>query len=128
MTDCNLTDIYRGYIACLNRQNWANLGNYVGDSVIRNDQHLGLEGYRKMLQNDFAQIPDLYFDVRMLIAEPPFLASRIVFNCMPRGTFLDLPVNGRRVIFAEHVLYELRDKRIVQVWSVIDKAAIESQL
>ncbi|TIP78909.1 MAG: ester cyclase, partial [Mesorhizobium sp.] len=37
-------------------------------------------------------------------------------------------VSGRRVSFAENVIYEVRDKKIVQVWSVIDKAAIEAQL
>ncbi|WP_336605525.1 ester cyclase [Chromohalobacter canadensis] len=28
--------------------------------------------------------------------------------------------------FAENVFYEFRDEKIVQVWSVIDKAAIEA--
>ena len=49
-------------------------------------------------------------------------------RCAPRGMFLALPVNGRRVIFAENVFYQFRDGRIVEVWSVIDKAAIEAQL
>ena len=37
-------------------------------------------------------------------------------------------MNGRRVSFAENVFTEFRDEKIVQVWSVIDKAAIEAQL
>jgi predicted ester cyclase len=37
-------------------------------------------------------------------------------------------VNGRKVSFSENVFYEFRDERIWNVWSVIDKAAIESQL
>jgi len=32
------------------------------------------------------------------------------------------------VSFTENVFYEFRDERIEKVWSVIDKAAIESQL
>ena len=39
-----------------------------------------------------------------------------------------LPVNGRRVQFTENVFYEFLDGRIETVWSIIDKAAIESQL
>jgi predicted ester cyclase len=39
-----------------------------------------------------------------------------------------LPVNGKRISFTENVFYEFRDQRIEQVWSVIDKATIESQL
>jgi len=39
-----------------------------------------------------------------------------------------VPVNGRRVSFCENVFYAFRDGRIEQVWSVIDKVAIEAQL
>ena len=31
-------------------------------------------------------------------------------------------------VFAENVFYQFRDERIAEVWSVIDKAAIEAQL
>ena len=56
------------------------------------------------------------------------LASRLKFDCTPVGEFLGLDVNGRRVSFCENVFYEVRDRKIWQVWSVIDKAAIEAQL
>ena len=42
--------------------------------------------------------------------------------------FLGLPINGKRVVFAENVFYQFRSERIAEVWSVIDKAAIEAQL
>jgi predicted ester cyclase len=47
---------------------------------------------------------------------------------MPKGRFLGLSLNGKRVSFAENVIYEFRNEKIVQVWSVIDKTAIEAQL
>src|SRR5438105_5024143 len=37
-------------------------------------------------------------------------------------------VNGKRVSFTENVFYEFRSEKIREVWSVIDKAAIEAQL
>jgi predicted ester cyclase len=56
-------------------------------------------------------------------------------RCSARATgvgaesrFLGLDVNGREVSFAENVLYQLHDGKIVQVWPVIDKAAIGAQL
>jgi predicted ester cyclase len=81
-----------------------------------------------MLERDFQEIPDLYFNVQLLIADPPYLASRISFDCTPRGKFLGLDVNGKRVSFSENVFYQFREEKIEQVWSVIDKAAIEAQL
>ena len=40
----------------------------------------------------------------------------------------DLPVNGKRVTFAENAFYEFSAGRIRNVWSVIDKAAIAQQV
>jgi predicted ester cyclase len=128
MTEPNLPSIYRAYIACLNRQDWPNLGQFVDDNVSRNGERLGLSGYREMLVRDFHEIPDLHFDLELLVADPPYVASRLAFDCSPNGKFLGLDVNGKRVSFTENVFYEFRAEKIVQVWSVIDKAAIEAQL
>ena len=128
MTKADLCDIYRSYIACLNRQDWPKLGQFVDDHIRRNGQPLSLSGYRKMLETDFEEIPDLHFDIQLLIADPPYVASRLAFDCAPKGRFLGLNVNGRRVRFAENVFYEFQARRIVEVWSVIDKTAIEAQL
>ncbi|MBB4364589.1 MULTISPECIES: ester cyclase [unclassified Bradyrhizobium] len=123
-----LAGIYRAYIACLNRQDWPALGQFVHDEVAHNARPLGLSGYRAMLEQDFREIPDLQFHIEMLIIDPPRIAARLKFDCTPVGTFLGLAVNGRRVSFCENVFYEFDNDKIRQVWSVIDKTAIEAQL
>jgi predicted ester cyclase len=128
MTETALSDLYRDYIACLNRQDWPNLQTFVQDDVRHNGHPLGLAGYRAMLERDFQEIPDLHFKIELLIAESPYVGSRLSFDCTPKGLFLGLPVNRRRVCFAENVFYQFRSNKIEQVWSVIDKAAIEAQL
>ena len=128
MTKTDLSDIYRAYIACLNKQDWPKLGRFVHDEVIHNSRRLGLSGYLEMLERDFDEIPDLYFNIQMLVSDPPYIASRLAFDCTPKGMFLGLPVDGKRVSFAENVFYKFRKEKIEQVWSVIDKAAIEAQL
>ena len=87
-----------------------------------------ISGYRAMLERDVRAIPDLRFEIQLLVAEPPRIAARLGFDCTPNGDFLGLPVQGRHVRFAENVFYEFRAGKIAQVWSVIDKAAIEAQL
>jgi len=128
MTKDHLAGIYRNYIACLNRQDWPALGQFVHDDVAHNARPLGLSGYRAMLERDFRELPDLHFDIELLISDPPSIAARLKFDCSPVGTFLGLAVNGKRVSFCENVFYEFREDRIWQVWSVVDKAAIEAQL
>jgi predicted ester cyclase len=128
MNKSDLSDIYRSYIACLNKQDWPKLGQFVHDDVSYNGRQIGLSGYRKMLERDFDEIPDLQFNIQLLISEPPYIASQLVFDCSPKGKFLGLDVNGKRVSFAENVFYEFRTEKIEKVWSIIDKAAIEAQL
>lgn len=59
-------EFYRGYLDCLNRQAWPDLGLFVGNEVVHNGRKLGLAGYRDMLIDDFRRIPDLVFQVEML--------------------------------------------------------------
>jgi predicted ester cyclase len=128
VTRAFLAERYRHYIACLNQQDWPSLGQFVHEAVQHNGRHLGLSGYREMLERDFREIPDLSFDVALLLCDPPHVAARLRFDCTPRGTFLGLKLDGRRVAFAENVFYRFHAAKIAEVWSVIDKAAIEAQL
>jgi predicted ester cyclase len=128
LASTSLSDLYRGYIDCLNRRDWEQLGQYVDDEVEHNGRPLELSGYRDMLVKDFEDIPDLRFNVQLLACSPPLVAARLAFKCSPKGKFLGLNVNGRVVSFAENVFYEFKLSKIASVWSVIDKAAIEAQL
>ncbi|MDM9627350.1 ester cyclase [Rhizobium sp. S152] len=128
MSTSTLAEIYRGYIDCLNKQDWPSLGRFVDDNVSYNGQRVGLSGYRDMLVRDFEAIPGLSFTIDFIVADGPRLGSRLLFDCTPKGQLFGFPVNGRRVAFTENVFYEFAEGRIIAVWSVIDKAAIEAQL
>lgn len=123
-----LSDTYRAYIDCLNRQDWPALGQLVDEDAHYNGQRIGLSGYRVMLERDFRSIPDLRFVIERLIADPPHIAARLCFDCTPVGELFGLPVNGRRVAFSENVFYEFKHGKIWNVWSVIDKAAVAAQI
>jgi predicted ester cyclase len=123
-----LSDTYRAYIDCLNRQDWPALSQLVDENVHYNGLRVGLSGYRAMLERDFRSIPDLRFVIDRLITDPPHIAARLCFDCTPVGELFGLQVNGRRVVFTENVFYEFQHARICNVWSVIDKAAVQAQI
>lgn len=123
-----LLNIYRNYLECLNSKAWDELKNFVSDRVLYNKQEIGLTGYRSMLEQNYRDIPDLYFKSELLVVDASFVACRLTFNCSPIGIFMNLPIHGRKVQFAENVFYEFCDNKIKEVWSVIDKASIEKQL
>jgi predicted ester cyclase len=128
MSNADLSRIYRDYIDCLNRQDWKDLHKFVDHEVHYNGQAIGLSGYCDLLVNDFRQIPDLYFDIQLIVSDESHIASRLEFCCTPTGKFLGLDVDGKKVSFNENVFYEFRKNKIWKVWSIIDKGAIESQL
>lgn len=115
----SLWDQYRAYIAWLNGRSWNELGAYAASDVQHNGRNLGLTGCRDMLINDFDQIPDLFFKIGLLTCEPPFVAARLGIRLPPKGAFLGLPVDGRRISFAENVFHQFRDRRIASVWPSI---------
>lgn len=120
--------LYRNYIHCINQRDWKRLGDFVREDVHHNGRLLGVEGYRAMLERDYQLIPDLHFTIQLLVTGQQHIACRLFFSVSPCGDFLGLPVNGRRIHFCEHAFYTWRDNRIENVWSVIDKSAIENQL
>jgi predicted ester cyclase len=124
----DLAQIYRGYIDCLNRQDWSRLEDFVAADAVHNGRKFGLDGYRNMLEADFRAIPDLRFNIDLLVVEAPKVASRLIFDCRPVGQLFGLPVNGRNVRFSENVFYRFSNGRIEEVWSIIDTAAIKAQL
>jgi predicted ester cyclase len=88
-----------------------------------------LRDYRDLIEGGIAAIPDLRFDVHFVVADGERIAARLRFDCTLAGEFLGLRPDGqRRVSFAEHVFYGLRDGRIEEVWALIGRAAIEAQL
>ncbi|MFB2567071.1 ester cyclase [Rhizobium sp. IMFF44] len=123
-----LSESYQEYIDCLNNRDWGSLANYVDTDVAYNGEIVGLDAYRRAREKEAHEIPDLYYKADILVSDDNTLASRLEFDISPTGEFLGLPVNGQRVSFCENVFYEYKSGKIVRVWSVLDKAAIEVQL
>lgn len=120
--------VYRDYLACLNERRWDDLGRLVADEVVYNGEGIGLRGYRAMLQADTDAIPDLEFTPDILLADDRVVSCRLFFQCTPQHAFLGFEPTGGRLSFAEHVFYAFDNRRIVEVWSVIDKETIREQL
>lgn len=119
---------YRRYIARLNDCRGGGLGEFVRDELTYNGKPMTLADYEQLIVGNFAAIPDLRFDIDLLVAGSDQVACRLRYDCTPTGEFLGLQPTGRRVSFAEHVFYKLYGGKICEVWSLIDRPAIERQL
>lgn len=123
-----LERIYRGYLDALNERRFDDLDRFVHDELTYNEAQLTRSEYAAMRAEDVRAIPDLKYDVRLLVVSGDLVACRLWFDCTPQRTFLGVEPNGGRVAFAEHVFYRFRDERIEQVWSLLDTDTIRRRL
>jgi predicted ester cyclase len=128
MTDAGLEQHYRDYLAVLNERRFADLIRYVHDDLTYNGEPMTRQQYADLIAGDVAAIPDLAYQVDLLVATDGQVACRLMFDCTPVGEFLGFRPDGGRVTFAEHVFYRFRDGRIADVRSLIDRDAIRRQL
>jgi len=128
MTNAELEGRYRAYLGALNERRLDDLVHYVQDELSYNGKAMTRRQYQGMIAADIAAIPDLIYNAHIIVASGDQVACRIVFTCTPQHEFLGFSPNGERLVFAEHVFYRFREDRIAEVWSLIDRSAIESQL
>ena len=123
-----LERVYRDYIAALNDRRLDDLDRFVHDRLTYNGEAWTRQTYRDRLADDVRTIPDLRYDIDLLVVGADHVACRIRFDCTPQREFLGIEAAGRRVSFAEHVFYRFRENRIEEVWSLIDTDAIRRRL
>jgi predicted ester cyclase len=123
-----LEDIYRDYISALNGRRFDDLDRFVHDRLTYNGEEWAGDRYKALLADDLQKIPDLHYEIQLLVIRSDHVACRLWFDCTPQQVFLGIEGRGRRVSFAEHVFYRFRANRIENVWSLIDTDGIRRQL
>ena len=91
MAEENQSDVYRGFIACLNRQDWATLEHFVANDLKYNDKQIRLSGYRKLLTRFRDEIPDVYFELAKLVSQPLFSRAGWFLTARHGAHSLDCP-------------------------------------
>ena len=124
----NLESTYLAYLDALNGRRFDELDRYVCDELVYNDKPLTRQQYADLIAADTRATPDLRYEAHLLSTGDDLVACRLWFNCTPTSTFLGLEPTGTAVSFAEHVFYRFENGRIAQVWSLIDRDAVASQL
>lgn len=127
MLGAETENLYRRYIGHLNERR-LELGEFVHETLTYNGAPMTRLEYQSLIAGDIAATPDLVFNIDLLVTNGEWIACRLVFECTPKAEFLGLRPNGKRVSFAEHVFYRLRDGKICEVRSLIDRHSLAAQL
>jgi predicted ester cyclase len=98
-----LEHVYRDYTAALNGRHFDRLDRFVHDRLTYNGEDWTREKYQALLADDVRKIPDLHYEIRLLVVHADQVACRLWFDCTPQQEFLGTDAAGHRVSFAEHV-------------------------
>jgi predicted ester cyclase len=128
MTEAEFEAHYRRYISYLNNRRLDELDEFLHEELTYNGEPETRADYRARIAGDVAAIPDLYFDVHLIVVGGDQIACRLFYNCTPQSEWLGLQPNGKSISFAEQVFYKFRDGKIYEVWSLLDVASIAEQL
>ena len=128
MTEAEFEAHYRRYISYLNNRRLDELDEFLHEELTYNGEPETRADYRERIAGDVAAIPDLYFDVHLIVVGGDQIACRLFYNCTPQSEWLGLQPTGKSISFAEHVFYKFRDGKIYEVWSLLDVASIAEQL
>ena len=82
---------------------------------------------RELATGWVAVFPDWHIDLLDLLAEGDSVVARMPWTGTQQGPLLDLPATGRRVEVDEMILFQLRDRVVVQAWEVWDEATMRRQ-
>jgi len=119
---------YRNYIDCLNTGNIEQLSDFIHDELTYNGEKTTLKDYKKDRLKERDAIPDLFYDIGLLVTNEDTIACRLNFNCTPIKEFMGIIPNGKKAVFSENVFYKLAQGKISAVLSLVDKDAIRAQI
>ncbi|GAW25914.1 putative ester cyclase [Rosellinia necatrix] len=131
LSTSELESTYRAYIGCINARTTATgLPRFCHGHVTHNATRLSLDGYRALIQQTLAAVPDIVFAVDILVADEVAqrVAARLRFSGTPTGELAGAKPTGRSVHFCEYVTYAFRDGKIDRVWSIVDWGTYRWQL
>ena len=135
--DRSLAQRYRDYIAALNlddasmRDEAFGLQPYIQDGVIHNGRVMTRNEYAHLIIDARLAINGMKFFIHLLTVDEAReqVAARLCLRGTLASPFLDIvpPPEGRDVEFYEHVFYQWRQGKIIEVWSVIDEAGLKQE-
>ena len=116
---------YVAYISAINAGHADQLDDFVDENVLYNGQPLTKDEYQHLITDSQEAIPNLYFEIQMLVVGNNEVGCRLHFpNVTLQKEFLGQQPSGKSISFSEHVFYKFREGKIYEVWSLLDERAV----
>lgn len=124
----DLKNLYSIYIAALNGREFSALEKLIADDVRVNGVPREREAVIASLEGIADAFPDFVWTVQALLSEDGRIAARLHDTGTPVRQFLGHQPTGASFGITEYGSYQVRDGQFVDMWFLIDAAALGEQL
>jgi predicted ester cyclase len=107
-----------------NRRNLKVIDDLVDDNVISHDpfpgQMPGAYGLKNTMQMFREAFPDLYIEIKDMLAENDRVMTRLCVSGTHSGTFMDIAPTHNTISYDEIIVLRLTNGKIVEHWAIAD--------
>lgn len=123
-TDLNV--VYRRYIDTIQGNQLDKLSLYVSDEVVHNGKRLGLQGYKDLILRNIVET-SVSIEIKRLVVDARTVAAVLNFSTKAETKELvGYQLDGEPFSYAENVVYDFENGKIVEVFSVFEIDIIRS--
>ncbi|WYZ42601.1 hypothetical protein EsH8_VI_000300 [Colletotrichum jinshuiense] len=127
----DLKSFYGAYIDSINAKTMArDFDRFCQPELRHNGRRLSIAEYIPLISDSQDAIRGLHFHIQQLLVDEGAqrIAARLEFTGTPVREWGGVRPNGKPVNFHEHVIYQLEDSRILNVWSTIELDVYREQM
>jgi predicted ester cyclase len=128
MSNADLKGFYGRYIAALNARDFDVVETLVADDVHVNGKPYQRKDVIASLEGIVAAVPDFFWTVQDLFTEEGRIAARLHDTGTPVKPFLGQEPTGAPFAITEYGSYRVSDGLFVDMWFLMDSAAVAEQL
>lgn len=116
----DLNVVYRDYIDTIQGNQLDKLSLYVSEEVMHNGKRLGFQGYKDLILRNIVGT-GVSIEIKRLVTDETTVAAALTFTTKAETKELvGYPLNGEPFSYAENVIYDFKDGKIVEVFSVFE--------
>ncbi|MEV5980911.1 ester cyclase [Streptomyces sp. NPDC052114] len=128
MSDAELRDFFRRYIAALNAHEFHRMTEFIHDTLVMNGRPVTRDDVVADQEGHADAVPDFTWRVLDVAIDGDRVAARLFNWGTPVKEWFGVPPTGATVEYAEYAFHKVRDGRFCEMNYLIDAQAVQRQL
>lgn len=127
-------EVVKKLVALLNKKDWERAKVLIGDEIVRNSSTLGgtiklrTEEFISFHKDEYKTFPDGHEEINFLIEESSRVVCHSTYTGTQKGQLGDYNASNKKLCANLITIYEIRDKKVVQIWTEWDRLGSLQQL